>query len=628
MIDGTTLYFDGSAPKINVAPSTDNATPEAIQPTVVEQRARPTEVEQEVELEGSVGEVQEQEQPAQEKSAEPVVPAFTPPSTTAKEDNEKMLPVRTQQQGQVEVPVPNTSNYPPAGEPSLDSHRIEAARVEQEEQPFTVDEQHPVVDEDSEVDEDLEGNVDQEEDQEDDQEEQAEDEERVAQEFDQQRKNKEVIEEMRSKHLEEEQLKVQQKIKEMMAKIDTEVPANPEVSTDAAEPIIADPMTTPSPVEPEPEQKVVKEVSTDNAPEIPAVEVFKAAEVPDVEKEPFTTEDKPLEGIGAQGGRQPSQPEEQSKQAGMDHHHGHHHGHDHGHNDIHSHGHGLGNGHEDDGFHHDHLSDDHGHSHDGHSHDGHSHDGHGHSHGMGHLGRGVRTTPSTQKAPEYYKPAEQQFELPLSARFGGASSYSGGQEATPAPLQEATPAPWQEATPAPLQEAVPSNADHQAQDFMAQHQDLQDPKDQQDLGSQYQDLQNPQAQYQDQQDPGSHNQVLQDHQAQYHATPSPEEYRDTDQNQVAQAPGQQQPVQEYFDQPDQVDQVDQPDHQQHGQSGAEEQIAPGLTEPVATEVKEEAPGIFERISNFFAGSSSKDLTEKIVPPPSFDSIRREEAGAG
>ena len=67
VVDGTTLYFDGSAPKIVVAPSSDNTTPEAIQPTVTvptgaiqrtvtDQRAGATEIQAEdVEIEGSVG---------------------------------------------------------------------------------------------------------------------------------------------------------------------------------------------------------------------------------------------------------------------------------------------------------------------------------------------------------------------------------------------------------------------------------------------------------------------------------------------------------------------------------------------------------------------------------------------
>ena len=86
----------------------------------------------------------------------------------------------------------------------------------------------------------------------------------------------------------------------------------------------------------------------------------------------------------------------------------------HGHSQVHSHGHSHDHGH--------------GHSHD-HGH-GHSHDhGHGHSHGMGHLGQGVQAK-VPEKLPEHYQPAQQQFELPLSAQFGGAAGYSGQFDTT------------------------------------------------------------------------------------------------------------------------------------------------------------------------------------------------------
>merc|ERR1711892_888224 len=50
----------------------------------------------------------------------------------------------------------------------------------------------------------------------------------------------------------------------------------------------------------------------------------------------------------------------------------------------------------------------------GHSHD---HQDHDHSHGMGHLGKGIKQRVPEQ-IPETYKPAQQKFELPLSAQFG------------------------------------------------------------------------------------------------------------------------------------------------------------------------------------------------------------------
>ena len=76
---------------------------------------------------------------------------------------------------------------------------------------------------------------------------------------------------------------------------------------------------------------------------------------------------------------------------------------DHGHSDNHVHGHSHDHGHEQG----------HGHSHD------HGH-GHGHSHGMDHLGHGVKQR-IPEEIPDYYKPAQQQFDLPLSAQFGSSS---------------------------------------------------------------------------------------------------------------------------------------------------------------------------------------------------------------
>eukprot|EP00092_Neocalanus_flemingeri_P008689 GFUD01009359.1.p1 GENE.GFUD01009359.1~~GFUD01009359.1.p1 ORF type:complete len:1227 (-),score=339.72 GFUD01009359.1:365-4009(-) len=90
------------------------------------------------------------------------------------------------------------------------------------------------------------------------------------------------------------------------------------------------------------------------------------------------------------------------------------HSHDHGHGHGHSHDHGHG---------HDH----HGH---GHSHDhGHDHHGHGHSHGMGHLGKAVHKQVQ-EEIPYHYKPAAQNFDLPLSAQFGTPSPYNYHSEET------------------------------------------------------------------------------------------------------------------------------------------------------------------------------------------------------
>jgi len=112
------------------------------------------------------------------------------------------------------------------------------------------------------------------------------------------------------------------------------------------------------------------------------------------------------------------------------HNHGHGHSHSHGHGHSHSHGHGHSHDHGHDHSHnHGHAhSHNHGHGHShshGHGHS-HSHDDHDHSHGIGHLGKGVHQR-VPEEIPQHYKPAEQKFELPLSAQFGTPStnSYSG-----------------------------------------------------------------------------------------------------------------------------------------------------------------------------------------------------------
>ena len=85
---------------------------------------------------------------------------------------------------------------------------------------------------------------------------------------------------------------------------------------------------------------------------------------------------------------------------------------------------------------HSHESHDHDHSH-GHSHDhshshGHSHD---HSHGLGHLGQGVQQR-VPEEIPENYQPAEQKFDLPLSAQFGSHQPSSFQEPSVPDAAEE------------------------------------------------------------------------------------------------------------------------------------------------------------------------------------------------
>ena len=132
--------MDGSAPKINVAPSSDNTTPEAIKPTVTEQAAaEPTiavdsaSTDDLVEIEGSVGE----QNLAVEEVASPslVPPLHSPPATQQPIAGEEEVKIQEatqldEHQARVEVPVPNTQVYEPPPEPSLDSDAINAARVQ------------------------------------------------------------------------------------------------------------------------------------------------------------------------------------------------------------------------------------------------------------------------------------------------------------------------------------------------------------------------------------------------------------------------------------------------------------------------------------------------------------------
>jgi len=253
VIDGTTLYMDGSAPKINVAPSSDNTTPEAIKPTVTEQAAaQPTLAsaasDDLVEIEGSVGEqnpLVEELDVASPSLAPPLhSPSVTQPGAAGEDEVKVQESTQVEGDANVEVPIPNTLAYEPPPQPSLDSDAINAARVKKEDD-----------DEDSEEEvadyEDLEP---------------AEDSEVIDPSDttqDELEKNQAMIEEMRAKHVEEEQAKVQEKIKAVMAEIELKTAAELKekedkskssegetINTDAVEepePFSVEPMTTPPP---------------------------------------------------------------------------------------------------------------------------------------------------------------------------------------------------------------------------------------------------------------------------------------------------------------------------------------------------------------------------------------------
>merc|ERR1711899_165279 len=263
VIDGTTIYMDGSAPKINVAPSLDNTTPEAIKPTVTEQAAAEPTIAVDlpftddlVEIEGSVGE----QNLAVEEVASPslVPPLHSPPATQQPIAGEEEVKIQEatqldEHQARVEVPVPNTQVYEPPPEPSLDSDAINAARVqdvhEVEEEDHEDDESDEVADY-----EDFEEHTDSKEVEDFGVKEQSEEE---------LEKNEAKIEEIRAKHVEEEQARVQEKIKAVMAEIEaktaaemeerkeeTDIKEGEEINIDEVEepePFSVEPMTTPPP---------------------------------------------------------------------------------------------------------------------------------------------------------------------------------------------------------------------------------------------------------------------------------------------------------------------------------------------------------------------------------------------
>merc|ERR1711962_880804 len=414
VVDGTTLYFDGSAPKINEAPKSANTTPESIKPTVTEQRTKPTErVDEEPEIEGSVGEHQD---PAE-------IDAGATQSSPTSLGKEEVLPVvGSLEKGTVEVPVPNTANHPPHIENNGEIGEIKADKVyELESEPLNTqqdDHQSSDVNKNSvtEPPEVLEYEyVDE-----------TEDYEEVVLTKDEREDNpqdKQInidgILDVHASATDEKIFNGEPPINSETKQIISES-KNLESTTEHVESVNSDvePVTkdsststvgvggiseqetqSPSLVTEPVAKEVAEQVPQDNG------EQFIDQQIHDILSDSDAKETKPIDGHGKSHDHGHSQDHGES--------HGHGHGHDHGHDHGHGHGHdhGYDHGHED--IH------DHGHSHD-HGH-GHSHDhGHGHSHGMGHLGRGQQKTPEV--IPDYYKPAEQQFELPLSARFGSPSS--------------------------------------------------------------------------------------------------------------------------------------------------------------------------------------------------------------
>ena len=125
--------MDGSAPKINVAPSSGNTTPEAIRPTVTEQaaaQATKAPADNLVEIEGSVGDqnliVEEQDMVPPSIAPLPHTPSVTQPGASGGDEMKVQEATRVEENAKVEVPVPNTQVYEPPPQPSLDSDAINA----------------------------------------------------------------------------------------------------------------------------------------------------------------------------------------------------------------------------------------------------------------------------------------------------------------------------------------------------------------------------------------------------------------------------------------------------------------------------------------------------------------------
>ena len=622
--------MDGSAPKINVAPSSDNTTPEAIKPTVTEQAAaQPTLAsaasDDLVEIEGSVGEqnpLVEELDVASPSLAPPLhSPSVTQPGAAGEDEVKVQESTQVEGDANVEVPIPNTLAYEPPPQPSLDSDAINAARVKKEDD-----------DEDSEEEvadyEDLEPAEDSE----------VTDPSDTAQ--DELEKNQAMIEEMRAKHVEEEQAKVQEKIKAVMAEIELKTAAELKekeekskssegetINTDAVEepePFSVEPMTTPPPPT---VKEVERNAASANVEELSQSENVHENEVEDerVDSQPAVNTDDQVEPV--------VDPEKLHNQAEQGVHDSHHAVHNHDHIQHPGQGQGLGHGHEDhtdfhvqsqelghgraNGHGHDHG---HGHNH-GHGHDhghgpdhghGHSHDheGHDHSHGIGHLGR-KPSTPRPEVLPESYKPAEQEFELPLSARYGSPNQFAApasGFEQPSVDPQFGAPSSTNDHQNVPLNslgsqfgdqgsysddqkmdqfenegDMIPSNLD--------EHVDLEHPSLYQDPSLQTQAPDSVEYQYTPAPDVTD-----------YQYTPAP----DADGYQYTEAP-----------EVDQNNQIPDGDIDQYNQD-PNVVLDSQTQEEVPKVAEEEGPGLFERISNYFSGWGSKEeeaLKEAMNTPP-------------
>merc|ERR1711892_688828 len=480
VVDGTTIFFDDPPPKINEAPSMDNATPEAISPTMTQARAEPTESSKTPEIESSVSENLD----VVEKVATAVLsdnPGGTSPTANAQEaKNENMdstepiiEEIRT---ASYDLGNKDKENPPPVNM----ADKIQVDKPIEENVPFSVEDDKE-TDNDDEADSYTIVGDDEEETEEEMEEEEMDDD------------DNEYIDELS----EENKIKLQKKIEEMKMQsvpsqeIHPEIPkenssgdskeleTNDETNRDIVNSELIDDQeeipfsvntdseasTTHTPeVMPESIEKFTVESSTEHVATSQREENLKNSEANNFPKDTNQIFDNSnlnahIENLEVKSENQGNadlntidihqnndqetvKPEKDSnnliqenEQAHADSHdsrqpspvenHGHGHSHGHGQSETnleHDHSHGQhGHPHEYQGHahdHHGHNHDHHGHTHEQHGH-GHSHDhhDHDHSHGMGHLGKGIKQRVPEQ-IPETYKPAQQKFELPLSAQFG------------------------------------------------------------------------------------------------------------------------------------------------------------------------------------------------------------------
>merc|ERR1711892_8984 len=434
VVDGTTIFFDDPPPKINEAPSMDNATPEAISPTMTQARAEPTESSKTPEIESSVSENLD----VVEKVATQVLsdnPGGTSPTANAieakNEDMDSTEPVIEEiRTASYDLGNKDQENPPPVNM----ADKIQVDKPIEENIPFSVED-------DEETDNDDEADSYTIEDEEETEEEMGEEE--------MDDDDNEYIDELS----EENKIKLQKKIEEMKMQsvpsqeIHPETPkentsgdskeleTNDETNRDIVNSELIDDQeeipfsvntdseasTTHTPeVMPESIEKFRVESSTEHVATSQREENLKNSEANNFPKDTNQILDNSnlnahIENLEVKSENQGNadlntidihqnndqetvKPEKDSNNLIKENEQAHADSHDSRQpSPVENHGHGHSHGHG------------HGHSHDHHDHD--------HSHGMGHLGKGIKQRVPEQ-IPETYKPAQQKFELPLSAQFG------------------------------------------------------------------------------------------------------------------------------------------------------------------------------------------------------------------